>query len=203
MKLYGYLGSGSAVIEAQLAIYDLSVELIDGAPSVDSPVAKLNPLRQVPVLEPGDGTVMTESAAITLWLADLTGRDDLVPPHDAPERAAFLRWLIFIVANIYPCFTFADDATRFVADPEAAKAFRRAVDDEQKRLWLLVEGAAQGPWFLGERLSAIDLYVAVMNRWRPGSDWFRDNAPKLSAIAGAVPDLPALGPVFARHFDQG
>jgi hypothetical protein len=33
----------------------------------------------------------------------------------APERAKFLRWLVFIVANIYPTFTYADDPSRFVA----------------------------------------------------------------------------------------
>lgn len=204
MKLHGYPGSGSAIVEAQLAIHDLPVTLIDGEPSqADSAAAALNPLRQVPVIEADDGTVMTESAAITLWLADLTGRDDLVPPPGAPERAAFLRWLIFIVANIYPCFTFADEPTRFVADPDAARAFRAAVDDEGKRLWPLVEEAAVGPWFLGERFSAIDIYVAVMNHWRPRSDWFRANAPTLSAIAEAVPQRPALAPVFARHFAQG
>ena len=60
-----------------------------------------DPVGQVPTLLLPDGQVMTESAAMTLHLADLSGRDDLVPGPAAAERAAFLRWLVFLVANIY------------------------------------------------------------------------------------------------------
>jgi GST-like protein len=55
--------------------------------------APRNPISQIPTLILPDGTVMTESAAITLLLADITTRDDLVPGAAAPERARFLRWL--------------------------------------------------------------------------------------------------------------
>ena len=54
-------------------------------------------------------------AAITLLLADIAGNDSLVPAPGAPERGKFLRWLVFIVANIYPTFTYADDPSRFVS----------------------------------------------------------------------------------------
>ena len=204
MRLHGYPGSGSAIVEAQLAVYRMPVTLLDGDPAEDTAararIAPLNPLLQVPVVEMEDGSVMTESAAITLHLADLTGRDDLVPGPDAPERASFLRWLIFLVANIYPCFTYADDPSRFVPDPDAARAFRAAVDDHEKRLWQQVEDAAVGPWFLGERFSAIDIYLAVMSHWRPRQAWFADHAPKLAAAARAAQGRPDVGPVIARHF---
>lgn len=203
-RLHGYPGAGSTMIEAQLAIYGLPFVTLDGDPAEDAAararIAPLNPLLQVPVLELPDGTVMTESAAITLLLADLTGRDDLVPGPQATERAMFLRWLVYIVANIYPCFTFADDPARYVEGAEAAKAFRAAVDERQKQLWLLVEDAARGPWFLGERFSAIDLYVGVMVRWRPGQAWFGEHAPKLAAISAAAAARPEVAAVMARNF---
>ena len=77
-------------------------------------VLSANPPAQIPTLILPDGTVMTESAAITLLLTDIAGRDDLVPGPLASERARFLCWLIFMVANIFPTFTCADDPARFV-----------------------------------------------------------------------------------------
>lgn len=203
--LYGRPGWGSAIVEAQLALYGLPVRLEDVGDLFDSDEARdrvrpVNPLAQVPALVLPDGTPMTESAAITLHLADRTGRDDLVPGPQAPERAAFLRWLVFLVANIYPTFTYADIPTRFVKDAQAADGFLEAVNTHARRLWGIVEGAAGTPWFLGERFSAIDIYLAVMTRWRPGPAWFAENAPLLAGAAARAADLPAVAPVIARHF---
>jgi GST-like protein len=201
-------GWGSALVELQLAWYGLPHELIETGDLFDSAEARdrlsrLNPRAQIPTLVLPSGAVMTESAAITLHLADITGRDDLVPGPDAAERAAFLRWLVFIVANIYPCHTFADDPARFVADPGAAKIYRARVDEHHRKLWrevaAFVEGRG-GPWFLGQRFSALDLYLAVMTNWRPGKDWFAAEAPGLLAIGRAAGGRAEITGAMKRNF---
>src|SRR5215208_4655943 len=97
-KLWGRAGWGSSLVEAQLAWYGLPFTFepvgdLFKSPDARTNLEKVNPLAQVPTLVLPDGTVMSESAAITLLLADITGQDSLVPKGDAPERAAFLRWL--------------------------------------------------------------------------------------------------------------
>lgn len=203
--LYGRPGWGSALVEAQLAWYGLPMRLVDSGDLFDSDEARaklapLNPLAQVPTLVLPGGQVMTESAAITLHLADLSGRDDLVPGPAAPERAAFLRWLVFLVANIYPTFTYADVPERFVKTEGAAAGFRTEVDAYALRLWQMVESAAGAPWFLGERFSALDVYLAVMTHWRPRAAWFAEHAPRLAAAASKAGALPGLAPVIERNF---
>lgn len=203
--LHGRPGWGSAIVEAQLCWYGLPFRTEDCGDLLASEAARerlrpLNPLAQVPVLVLPDGQVLTESAAITLHLADRSGRDDFVPGPQAPERAAFLRWLVYLVANVYPTFTYADEPTRFVKDEAAARAFRAEVDAYAQRLWLAMEGAAGAPWFLGERCSAIDIYLAVMTRWRPRRDWFAQHAPRLHAAALRAEALPALSAMLARNF---
>lgn len=205
LRLWQRPGWGSAIVEAQLAWYGMPFELVEVGDLLRDErardgVAAVNPLAQVPVLELGSGEVMTESAAITLHLADLALSDDLVPAPDAPERAAFLRWLVFLVANIYPTFTFADVPGRFVPDPGAAAAFRQQVERHAEGLWLQFGAAAMAPWVLGERFSALDIYVAVMTRWRPGRAWFDGHAAGLTAIADRVDGLARIGPVLARNF---
>ena len=208
--LYGNPGWGSAIVEAQLDWYGLPWRFettgdLFGSEEARAKLRPLNAITQVPTLVLPDGQVMTESAAITLHLADLAGRDDLVPGPRAPERAAFLRWLVFLVANVYPTFTYADDPARFVktGDDAGRQAFRAEVDAYAQRLWQVVEGAAGTPWFLGARPSALDVYLAVMTKWRPRRDWFAQHTPRLLAAADAAARLPAVAPTMARNFKAG
>lgn len=205
--LHGRSGWGSAIVEVQLAWYGLPFRMEDSGDLLASDEARdklrpLNPLGQVPVLVLPGGDAMTESAAITLHLADLTGRDDLVPGPKAPERAAFLRWLVFVVANIYPTFTYGDIPARFVKAEGAGEPFRAELDAYARRLWDMVEAAAGAPHFLGARFSALDLYLAVMTRWRPGPKWFAERAPKITGAARRAAEHPAVAPVMERNFPK-
>ncbi len=205
--LYARDGWGSAIVEAQLAWYGIDyrrrvVGDLLGSAAAREELAPLNRIAQVPTLLLPDGRVMTESAAITLHLADATGSDELVPGPGAAERPDFLRWLVFLVANIYPTFTYADVPSRFVEVEEAQAPFRRSLDDYARRLWTIVEEAAGSPWFLDSRFSAMDLYLAVMTHWRPGREWFAADAPRLAAIVTAVDKETRLVEVWRRNFGE-
>ncbi len=206
-RLFGRRGWGSAIVETQLAWYELPFEFDEVDDLFTSAEARerlshFNPLAQLPTLVLPDGSVMTESAAITLYLSELTGERSLVPAVGDPARLRFLRWLVFLVANVYPTFTYADDPARFVSVEEAQAPFRESVDDYVKRLWGIVEDEIAGPWFLGGTFSALDIYVAVMSRWRPRRAWFVENAPRLSAVALAADVEPKLAPVWERNFAE-
>lgn len=209
LTLFARKGWGSALVEAQLDWYGLEYSLEEvgdlfASAEARASLSRVNPLAQIPTLVLPGGEVMTESAAITLYLADLTGRTDLVPRPDEPGRAAFLRWLVFLVTNLYPTFTYADDPARFVALQEAQAGFRSAVDDYARRLWAIVDGAASAqPWFMGQRFSAIDIYIAIMTRWRPGREWFATNGGRLHAIAQAADQQERLAGTWRRNFTAG
>jgi GST-like protein len=203
--LHGHYGWGSVLTEAQLDWYGLPYDFVDAGdlfaePQARKKIAKINPLAQLPTLILPDGQVMTETAAITLHLADATGSFDLVPEPGHATRPRFLRWLIFIIANIYPTFTYADVPSRFVPGEKAANDFRANVDEYAKSLWRMVEQEARAPWFLGERFSAVDIYLCAMTRWRPNRSWFTENAPKLVTVADRCNDLPKLRPVWLRNY---
>ncbi len=206
-KLFARPGWGSMLTEIQLGWYGLPVEIEEVGDLFASAEARarlgaINPLAQVPTLILPDGAVMTESAAITLYLAEAMGRGDLVPAPGDTLRPAFLRWLVFLVANIYPTFTFADDPARFVPDEAARAGFRAQVDAYAERLWRVMESEAGAPWFLGERFTALDLYIAVMTRWRPRRAWFAEHCPRLTDIALATEALPGLAEVWQRNFPE-
>jgi GST-like protein len=205
-RLIASKSAGSMIVEAALALAGLphEIEMIpygEPGPQRDRLLA-LNPLGQVPTLLLPDGRVMTESAAMILHVADQAPKAGLTPPANDPVRPLFLRWLMFIVAAIYPTFTYGDDPSRWASDEDAGKHLRKATDEHRKELWLYF--AAQNPckpWVLGERFSALDLYIAVMNMWRPGPAWFKKEAPELAAVAARVAQLDTLRAVWERNVD--
>jgi GST-like protein len=207
-KLYARPGWGSVLTEAQLAWYGLeyATEEVDDlfvSAAAREKLSQINPLAQLPTLILGDGQVMTESAAITLHLADVTGSAELVPASRDAVRPKFLRWLIFLVANLYPTFTYVDDPARFVAVEAAREPFVDRVSAYRQRLWAQVEENVESPWFLGDRFSALDVYLAVMTRWTPRRAWFAENRRRLTAIALRADAEPRLAAVWQRNFPNG
>ncbi len=60
-----------------------------------------NPMGKLPTLLDGD-LVVTESAAIALYLADRYAPGRLAPALDAPERGTYLRWSFFSPSVVEP-----------------------------------------------------------------------------------------------------
>ncbi len=203
-RLYGARGWGSTLAEAALAWVGAPFDFIDvegfdrPGPQRDRLLA-VNPLARVPTLVSPGGEVLTESAAIILHLAELHPDAQLAPPVGAPLRPAFLNRLVWFVSVVYPTFTYRDYPERWA--PDAAEQLAERVDEFRGTLWLqLEEEAGKGDWMLGDRPSALDIYVAVMSHWRPRRRWIAGNCPKLYALALRADALPALQPVMARNF---
>lgn len=202
--LLGSPGCGSVIVEFAFALggLPLEVEEVDYKPgsATRDRLLAVNPLGQVPALVLPDGSVLTESLAILHHVNDLAPRAGLIPAPGNAVRDVFYRWVVFIVAAVYPTFTYGDDPGKWVPDKAGASLLRESTDRHREALWRQVEAAASAPWFLGERLSAIDLYLLAMTHWRPGSKWFGANTPRLAAIAERAGGIEALSPILKRHF---
>ncbi len=59
----------------------------------------INPMGKVPALVDGDA-IVTEVAAVILWLADRFPEKHLAPALNSPERAAYYRWISFIAGPL-------------------------------------------------------------------------------------------------------
>lgn len=81
--------------------YELAfVDVMAGAQKAQD-LLTLNPMGKLPTLV-DDGLVITESAAIALYLGDRYGCPRLAPALDDPRRAAYLRWSFFAPSVIEP-----------------------------------------------------------------------------------------------------
>lgn len=81
--------------------YDLvTVDIMAGGQKAPDILA-LNPMGKIPILKDGD-TVITENAAIALYLADRYALGRLAPAPDDPQRGTYLRWALFAPSVIEP-----------------------------------------------------------------------------------------------------
>ena len=81
--VYGAKGSGSVPVEAVLTLLGLGYEVVE-APAWEGEaerarVGAVNPMRQIPALVLPSGEVLTESAAILIWLAEQYPQARLAP----------------------------------------------------------------------------------------------------------------------------
>ena len=202
--VHGAAGSGSVPVEATLTLLGLPYRVVENAPwasrEAADAVGQVNRLRQVPaVILPG-GELMTESAAILIHLADRHPKSGLAPAPDAPERAQFLRWMSYLPAQIYSMFWVRDEPSRLAADAAAEKVILERTAQRIADCWRMMdEQVAPGDYILGDALSVLDLYVAVMSRWPPRRRVFYQVAPKLTAVVRRVDADPRLAEFWARR----
>jgi hypothetical protein len=135
------------------------------------------------------GEILTESAAILIYFADLYPQARLAPGLSDPKRAQYLRWMAYVSAAIYAFAWIKDDPMRIVASEEHAPRVIDRVHDRIADCWRMMDGQiAPGRYILGDELSVLDLYVTVISRFGPGARAFtraRRRWPKSSA--GSMP----------------
>jgi GST-like protein len=206
--LYGAQASGAVPVEAALTLIGAPYELIE-AETFDPArresgdrVLAANPMRQVPALVLPSGEVLTESAAILIWLAEQHPDARLAPLPGDPARGQFLRWMSFVSAAIYSLYWVKDDPSRLAPDPEAQPKLVGRTLDRIAACWGMMEAqTSPGRYILGHELTVLDLYVAVVSRFRPRRRRFYEAAPRLGEVVRRVDADPRLQKLWAARYD--
>ena len=137
--------------------YDLHfVDLKTGAQK-DPAFLKLNPMGKLPTLVDGE-SVLTEVAAIGMYLADRYSPGVLAPALDDPARATYLRWILFGPSVIEPC-AYAKHANWEYQPASAGWG-------TWEEMHAGIESAiGQGPWLLGDRFTMADVCLGATIRY--------------------------------------
>jgi len=129
--------------------YELEfVDLATGAHK-QAPVRALNPMGKLPTLRDGD-VVLSEAAAIALYLADRYAPGRLAPALDAPERAAYLRWSFYAPSVIEPCCMAHASEWQYRASSAGFGTYEEMLDT-------ISAAIGEGPWLLGEQFTMADV----------------------------------------------
>jgi GST-like protein len=206
ITIYGARGSGSVPIEAALRLMGRPYDVVERAPlrlvePADETAYKINPMRQVPAMVLPGGELMTESAAILIWLADRYPDARLAPAPLHRKRPAFLRWVSFVSAQIYALFWIRDDPSRLHPDPGDQARIRERTGERIAECWAIMDAQVEpGLYIQGADLGVLDLYVTVLSRWGPRRRRFYEVAPKMAKVVRRVDAHPALADFWAERF---
>ncbi len=203
-KLYAKKGAGSAAVEAVLAICDAPHEIIDlqrDASGAFPPLLnRLNPRGEVPTLVLPDGSVMTESAAILIHLADSFPQANLAPAVASPLRSRYLRWMLFLATTVYMSDLRMYYPERYTADPAGAPGVKaKAITGMEQEFAILSDAIGDGPFILGREMTAVDIYAAMLVSWAPDVERLFARHGNIKRLYDLVAARPVIAKAWARN----
>ena len=132
--------------------------LLEYGSSMKSPEYRaINPMGKVPAIKHGD-TVVTENAAIAMYLADLVPDLHLAPAAGSAERGPYYRWISFMAPLEQLMVTKAGGSP--LPEPRMA-----GFGTEQDLLDTLESAVSERDHLAGEHFTAADLLVAASIGW--------------------------------------
>jgi glutathione S-transferase len=147
----------------------------------------LNPMGKLPTIE-HRGVVVTETAAIVAYVADAFPSAGLAPPPGDALRGPYYRWLFFGAGCVEPALV-----DKMMQRPEVARKAAVGWGSYEDVIATLRKALDPGPYLLGARFSAADVYVGAELRWAmmlgipglEGDPTFADYVARLSARPAA------------------
>jgi glutathione S-transferase len=149
----------------------------------------LNPMGKLPTLRDGD-TVVTESAAIGLYLADRYAPGKLAPALDDPRRATYLRWSFFSPSVIEPGLMAKLDGWSYRESSAGWGSYDSMI--------LAMKSALRGDYVLGDRFSMADVVFGGTVRYMLMVKMLESD-PVFIAYAERLSARPALQRAEARN----
>ena len=203
LTLYGAKGSGAAAAEAALRLVGQPFRWVEAASWLPGPglerLKAVNPLAQVPTLVAEEGEVLTETAAILIWLGLRYPQSGLLPR----EPAQTIRGLVYIAANCYAAIGVIDFPARYCAACDDATG-KRIQDGTRARLheyWRIFADTFRAePFLSGAQLGALDILAAVVSRWSGARAHLATERPAFHALMQRIEADPRLADIFGRHW---
>ena len=163
----------------------------------------LNPMAQVPTLRlpgrHGDHRIGGHGGASVRRAS--RGRRCCRRQAPARARGAY-RWLFWLATGLYEADLRYFYPDRYTADPAGLPmACRTAALARMDRLLAIAEDLlAPGPYVLGERFSAVDLYLFMLALWHPAGTEVHAPPPRLGELMRLVRRRPAVERIWAQHY---
>ena len=160
--LYWRPGTASMAPHAALAEIGADYELVRierEAAQADPQYLALNPLGVVPTLVDGErGLVLTESAAILLYLGDEFPQAGLAPA----DRAEYYRWLVFLTNTLQTAMLRFFYPERYGGGDDLAAA---AATDAQRAFEIVEQRLDGREWLAAGHRTGSDLFLFMLTRW--------------------------------------
>ena len=161
----------------------------------------VNPRGQVPTLAE-DGLVLTESLAITLYIAKRHGGH--LGPRDTREDALMMKWALFAATGVEgPAREILDAIEGHGSETPAARQIIVAAERRIRPALVHLEGAlGPAPWLVGERFTVADICVAECLRYAQGHPPLLAGFPTLAGWLARCQARPAFMAMLAAQLAE-
>jgi glutathione S-transferase len=147
------------------------------------PYLDVNPMGTIPALDVGGSRIMTESAAMAIYLVDHFPEAGLGPPPGAAERPAFLSWLEFLAVNTYQATEREYRPEWYTTVPEECEGLKAAAVRHMDEQFAMIDKALEVSRYLaGAHRSAADLYLLMIAQWHPAPDTLFEACPNVARV---------------------
>ena len=199
MKLYGTPPTRAIRVQWLLNELEIDCEVIGLNPLAHVPeLLALNPDGKLPVLVDGD-VVLTESAAIPLYLAEKFPDKGLIP-SDLADRAQMYRWMFFLVTEIeQPLWRIALNTTIYPEEDRTTADIKNATRDCKKMVAVFEQHMAERDFVAGNRLSVADFIAAYTLDWANEADMLVE-APRLRSFVETMYARPTAPMTIKEGF---
>ncbi len=188
MKLYGFGPTRSlralwALNELDADFEFISVNVMAG--DLQKPeFLRLNPAGKLPVLADGD-LVLTESAAIVLYLAEKYPGKNLLP-SGLRERAEAFRWIMFAMTELeQPLWRIAKHTFLYDEDKRLPQDIALAREEFAAMAKVLDRHMEGRQFIVGDRFTAVDCVTAYLMDWA-NEEGLLEGRPNLQAYLGRM-----------------
>ena len=202
MKLYGAPPTRALRViwllnELGLEYEMLPVDLLQGG-NQQQDFLTLNPAGKVPVLVDGS-LVLTESAAIQLYLADKNPQAGFIP-EAVEDRAQMYRWIFFLVTEIeQPLWRIARHSFVYPEENRLPQDVSLARQECVEMVAVLERHMEKREFMVGDRLSVADFNAAYILDWA-NEEKMLDGAPRLREYLRSMYARPTAPPTIAEAF---
>jgi glutathione S-transferase len=151
---------------------------------------KINPMGKVPAVV-HNGALVTEQAAVYMYLADLYPEKGLAPLIGDPLRGPYLRWMVFYGSCFEPAIV--DRSLKRDPPPLSTSPY----GDYDTMLQTLTAQLEHGPFLLGDKFTAADVLWGTALTW---TTMFKliPTLPVIQAYLDRVNSRPSVARVNAR-----
>jgi glutathione S-transferase len=169
MKLYGYRNGRTLramwALEEVGAAYDyVEVDVMHGQ-GREPWFLKINPAGKVPVLD-DNGTIITESAAVCMHIAEKYPESRLLPPPGTVERTQCYKWMSYILTELEaPLWTIAKHRFGLPKEYRVPAVIDTATWEFGVAVKVLAAGLGHRPFLVGDTFAVADILAGHTLMW--------------------------------------
>ena len=169
MKLYGYrngrtLRAAWALEEVGAQYEYVEIDLKRGEGQKPK-FLEINPSGKVPVLDDG-GTIITESAAICMHIAEKYPQSRLLPPIGTLERSQCYKWTSYIITELdTPLWTIAKHRFALPRERRVPAVIETAGWEFRTAVKVLAKGLGDRDYLVGDCLTVADIVAGHTLAW--------------------------------------